>query len=91
MDTAVGCEVVELDQDKRNHTLTKQELGLQIQQGHTLDDLLAFGPGQDCEIFKAGKFYPGDVVSYVPDVYIDFLKSLRCNGFTGYHHAFQGV
>ena len=70
---AVDYEVLELDQDKKNSTLTKQELKLQLQQGHTLNDLLAFGPGQDCEIFKADKFYPGDVVIYVPDVCLNHV------------------
>ncbi len=65
---AVDYEVLKLDQDNRNTILVKQELRLQLQQGHTLNDLLAFGPGQDCEIFKTDKFYPGDVVIYVPDV-----------------------
>ena len=57
----------------KNITLTKQELRLQLQQGHTLNELLAFGPGQDCEIFKADKFYPGDVVIYVPDVCLNHV------------------
>ena len=70
---AVDYEVLELDQDKKINVLTKQELKLQLQQGHTLNDLLAFGPGQDCEIFKADKFYPGDVVIYVPDVTLNHI------------------
>ncbi len=70
---AVDYEVLELDQGKKNSALTKQELRLQLQQGHTLNDLLAFGPGQDCEIFKADKFYPGDVVIYVPDVSLNHI------------------
>ena len=64
---AIDYEVLELVQGKKNNALTKQELRLQLQQGHTLNDLLAFGPGQDCEIFKADKFYPGNIVIYVPD------------------------
>ena len=46
---------------------------MQLQQGHTLNDLLAFGPGQDCEIFKADKFYPGNIVIYVPDVTLNHI------------------
>ena len=69
----VDYEVLELDQDKKSSTLTKQELRSQLQQGRTLNDLLAFGPGQDCEIFKADKFYPGDVVIYVPDVILNHI------------------
>ena len=45
----------------------------QLQQGHILNNFLAFGPGQDCEIFKADKFYPGDVVIYVPDVALNHV------------------
>ena len=70
---AVDYEVLELDQGKRSRVLRKQELRLQLQQGHTLNDLLAFGPGQDCEIFKADKFHTGDVVIYVPDVYLNHI------------------
>ena len=64
----VDYEVLELDQDKKSSTLTKQELRSQLQQGRTLNDLLAFGPGQDCEIFKADKFYPGDVGIQIPSL-----------------------
>lgn len=54
-------------------TITKTMLRSQIQQGHTLKDLLAFDSGQDCEIFKANKFYRGDVVIYVPDVALNHV------------------
>ena len=70
---AVDYEVLELEQSKKNSILTKQELRLRLQQGHTLNDLLAFGPGQDCEIFKASRFHPGDVVIYVPDVSLNHM------------------
>ena len=70
---AVDYEVLELDQDKKNSALTKQELRSKLQQGHTLNELLAFGPGQDCEIFKADKFHAGDVVIYVPDVALNHI------------------
>ncbi len=57
----------------QKRTITKTVLRSQLQQGHTLNDLLAFGPGQDCEIFKADKFYLGDVVIYVPDVSLNHI------------------
>ena len=69
----VDYEVLELDRDKRGSALIRQELRLQLQQGQTLSDLLAFGPGQDCEIFKADKFYLGDVIIYVPDVSLNHI------------------
>ena len=64
----IGCWEVE-----RKSTITKAMLRSLLQQGHTLNDLLAFVPGQDCEIFKADKFYPGDVVIYVPDVSLNHI------------------
>ena len=64
----IGCWEVE-----QQPTIAKTMLRSQIQQGHTLNDLLAFGPGQDCEIFKGDKFYPGDVVIYVPDVALNHI------------------
>ena len=70
---AVDYEALELDQCKTNNVLTKQELRAKLQQGHTLNDLLTFGPSQDCEIFKADKFYPGDVLIYVPDVALNHI------------------
>lgn len=70
---AVDYEVLELEQGKKNSVLTKQELRLQLQQGHTLNDILAFGPGQDCEIFKTNRFHAGDVIIYVPDVILNHI------------------
>ena len=64
----IGCWEVE-----QQSTITKPMLRTQLQQGHTLNDLLAFGPGQDCEIFKADKFYPGDVVIYIPDIALNHI------------------
>ena len=64
----IGCWEIE-----QKPTITKTMLRSRLQQGHTLNDLLAFGPGQDCEIFKADKFYPGDAVIYVPDVFLNHI------------------
>ena len=64
----IGCWEVE-----QQSTITKTMLRSQLQQGHTLNDLLAFGPGQNCEIFKADKFYLGDVVIYVPDMPLNHI------------------
>ena len=64
----IGCWEVE-----QKSTTTKAMLRSQLQQGHTLNNLLDFGPGQDCEIFKTDKFYPGDVVIYVPDVSLNHI------------------
>ena len=70
---AVDYEVAVALIIERSSVMTKQELWSQLQQGHVLNDLLAFGPGQDCEIFKNDRFYPGDVVIYVPDVTLNHI------------------
>ena len=64
----IGCWEIE-----QKATITRTMLRLQLQQGHTLNDLLVFGPGQDCEIFKTDKFYPGDVIIYIPDVDLNHI------------------
>lgn len=74
---AVDYEVLELDQESKNSIMAKQELRSQLQQGHTRNGLLALGPGQDCEIRKADKFYSGDVFLCVPDVCLNHI-SLDC-------------
>ena len=53
--------------------MTKQELRNYLKAGGIMNDAFVFGPGQDCEIFKANKFYPRDVVIYVPDVFLNHI------------------
>ena len=48
--------------------MTKAEIRAALQDGAILNNLLPFGPGQDCEIFKAAEFSDGDDVIYIPDV-----------------------
>lgn len=69
----IRAAVARIIERSKYSVLAREKLKLQLQQGHTLNDLLAFGPGQDCEIFKADKFYPGDVVIYVPDVTLNHI------------------
>lgn len=64
----IGCWETE-----QGAAITKAMLRSQLHQGYTLNDLLVFAPGQDCEIFKADKFHPGDVVIYVPDVALNHI------------------
>lgn len=47
--------------------LTKDDLRVALAAGKTMNELFPFAPGQECEIFKAGMFAPGDVIIYVPD------------------------
>ncbi len=54
-------------------TFTKEALKLLLQQGRTFNDLLVFVPGQECEIYKADDFRPGDTVIYIPDVCLNSI------------------
>jgi len=54
-------------------TFTKEALRLRLQQGRTLNDLLVFIPGQECEIYKADDFRPGDTLIYIPDVCLNSI------------------
>lgn len=58
-------------------SVKKTELRKALLQGKTLDEMLAFGPGQECEIFKADKFEDGDVVIYVPDTSLNEIDILK--------------
>lgn len=53
---------------KKKANITKEDLRLKLEAGMKLVDILQFESGQDCEIFKAGRFSDGDEVIYVPDV-----------------------
>ena len=50
--------------------MTKQELQEYLKAGYFMDDAFDFGPGQDCDIFKADRFELGDEIIYIPDVYM---------------------
>ncbi|MBR3972947.1 MAG: hypothetical protein IKJ99_03205 [Oscillospiraceae bacterium] len=48
--------------------MTKTELRELLRQGWTLDQLFQWTEGQDCMIYKADDFAPGDEVLYIPDL-----------------------
>ena len=49
--------------------IRKGELRERLEGGATLDELLIFTNGQECPIFKAEEFVPGDAVLYIPDIW----------------------
>ena len=51
--------------------MKKADLRLALLSGKTLGELLDFGPGQDCIIFKADEFVPGDEIIYIPDIFLN--------------------
>lgn len=54
--------------------MKKCELKARLEAGETLNGLLTFGPGQECEIFKADKFITGDEVIYIPDTWLNGIN-----------------
>lgn len=58
--------------------MTKRELRDYLKAGCFMDDVFIFGPGQDCEIFKAEKFQSGEQIIYIPDVYLNTIPRGTC-------------
>ena len=48
--------------------ITKEALRKSLKTGLKMRELFDFSDGQDCLIFKAEKFLPGDKIIYIPDV-----------------------
>lgn len=48
--------------------MTKAELRERLRKGAIMDDLLDFREGQECWMFKAADFKPGDDILYIPDI-----------------------
>lgn len=48
--------------------MTKTEIRDRLRAGETLDSILHFTQGQECFIFKADRFQPGEDVIYIPDI-----------------------
>ena len=57
--------------------MTREDIRSALSAGKMLIDLLPFGPGQDCEIFKSDKFSAGDDVIYIPDVLLNEIPIYR--------------
>ena len=52
---------------KEARKVTKAELRERLLKGAVMDDLFEFREGQECWMFKAPKFEPGDDILYIPD------------------------
>ena len=60
--------------------MTKEQLRIELKAGHSLDEVLTLCHGQDCLIYKATEFKPGDEVLYIPDIDLNEIpvdKDLR--------------
>ena len=53
--------------------MTKEECRRGLMSGKTMDDMFQFRPGQDCLIFKADRFEPGEEILYIPDIDLNDL------------------
>lgn len=54
--------------------MTKGELREYLKAGGLMGDAFDFGPGQECEIFKADYFEPGDEIIYIPDLSLNTIR-----------------
>ncbi len=62
--------------------MTKQEVRRRLFAGETLDSMFVWSSGQECDIFKADAFKPGDEVIYIPDLYLNEIptdKDMSCD------------
>ena len=50
--------------------MTKENLRKALQNGQSMDELFTFIDGQECEIYKEDDFIVGDVIIYIPDIYL---------------------
>lgn len=57
-----------LDWLARERPIRKQQLEMFLMEQHSLADVLPFTDGQECVIYKAPEFEPGDTVLYIPDL-----------------------
>lgn len=57
--------------------ITKNDLKLALENGATLESLLEFQAGQECEIYKAEKFLPGNTVLYISDLTFNDIPTDR--------------
>lgn len=57
--------------------ITKSELRERLEGGETLNEILAFSAGQECEMYKADDFEPGDTVLYIPDIWLNEIPISR--------------
>lgn len=48
--------------------MTKAELRERLRKGAIMDDLFDFCEGQECWMFKAAGFKPGEDILYIPDL-----------------------
>ena len=56
--------------------ITPEELNARLKAGETLDEILHFQAGQECLIYKADIFQPGNKILYIPDI---SLNELQCD------------
>lgn len=59
--------------------MTKNELREALLNGKRMDALFEFYSGQECEIYKADEFCPGDDIIYIPDLDLNHIPSGTCN------------
>lgn len=54
--------------------MTINEVRERLLNGACLNEIFDFIPGQECDIYKAKEWNPGDDVIYIPDIYLNNLN-----------------
>lgn len=53
--------------------MTKGQLAIELGRGKTVSELFPLKAGQECDIYKANHFSPGDEIIYIPDIYMNHI------------------
>lgn len=54
--------------------MTREQLKERLYNGECLNDIFEFIPGQECFIYKAKEWNPGDEVIYIPDLELNNIR-----------------
>ena len=57
--------------------MTKAELRTQLEAGCVLEDLFVLSTGQECTIYKAEQYSPGEEIIYIPDLELNGIPYYR--------------
>ena len=64
-------------QEIKREMVNKDDLRGHLEAGRTLDNFFVFRTGQECDIYKAPMFVPGDDVLYIPDLSLNGVPTDR--------------
>lgn len=85
-----ACDPADIDAIKQHFRIenispatpvyTEKEIREKLWAGLCLNEILTFCDGQECQIYKADRFYPDETVIYVPDLDLNYIPTnIRVN------------